>query len=66
MQTSQSRPGQVAAAIKNSSAAQRVPAYPASLLPHGHEGEGTEVVAKLLGGMKVANADGSETATDPS
>lgn len=64
MQTSQSTPGQVAAAIKASSAAQRVPVHP-PVVAHGHEGEATEVVAQLLGAVKVKNADGSETAADP-
>jgi hypothetical protein len=65
MQGSKSEPGQVAAAIKAASVAQQVPVH-APVIPHGHEGEGENPVAQLLGGMKLKNADGSETAADPS
>jgi len=70
VEASQSKPGQVAAAIKASSVAQRVP-IPLTTLAHGHEAESAqaaETVAKLLGMTRppAKSTDAPETAADPS
>ena len=70
VEASQSKPGQVAAAIKAASVAQHVP-VPLVTPAHGHEaepGQAGETVAKLLGmtAPRVKSGDATETAADPS
>jgi len=67
MQSSKSQPGQVAAAITAASTAHTPVSPPA--MAHGHEGEEPDTVtwpAHLFGPIVTKQADGSETATDPS
>jgi hypothetical protein len=68
MQSSQSQPGQFAAAIKKSDPRSKAAELPAGIV-HGHEDEAPEPAvwpAHLLGPLTGKDASGGETADRPS